>query len=79
MSSQRNKHKTKELIQDRVAKLNDIGFVWNAARQEVYNERWNEMFKDLVDYKEKVSIFVCIYALIDLNEIPLIFHLPLCL
>eukprot|EP00956_Cyclotella_meneghiniana_P008269 scaffold11022_cov38-Cyclotella_meneghiniana.AAC.3 len=55
--TQRKSHKKKTLLQDRVAKLNDIGFVWeadcNVAREEVYNERWNEMFKDLVDYKEK--------------------------
>eukprot|EP00956_Cyclotella_meneghiniana_P012781 scaffold18176_cov54-Cyclotella_meneghiniana.AAC.3 len=56
--TQRKNHKSKELIQDRVAKLNDIGFAWeanwNVARKELSkNERWNEMFKDLVDYKEK--------------------------
>ena len=44
---QRAKYKSKELSQDRITRLEQLGFTWDS-----YNETWEQMFAELTIYKE---------------------------
>lgn len=46
VNKQRNSYKDNELSTDKVAKLKEIGFVWNAL-----DELWTKGFKELINYK----------------------------
>ncbi len=47
-SDQRKRYKQKKVSQDRINKLNSIGFVWDQL-----NSSWENSFKDYQKFKEK--------------------------
>ncbi len=48
VSVQRTNYKKNRLSQDRIAGLNNLGFIW-----DVLEAHWEEMYKALVEYKEE--------------------------
>jgi len=48
--------KKSQITEDRITKLDEIGFVWNASHlspRKVDDEAWNQRYHELVEYKEK--------------------------
>jgi hypothetical protein len=53
ISRQRNLFRCKELKADRYEKLVGVGFAFEDQKFAIGNERWNILFMELVEYKEK--------------------------
>jgi len=49
-SDQRKRYKQKKVSQDRIAKLNSIGFIWDQLESS-----WENLFKEYREFKEKKS------------------------
>jgi superfamily II DNA or RNA helicase len=47
VNAQRNTNRNKSLDEDRIKRLDDIGFVWNPIESQ-----WDEMFDTLIEYKK---------------------------
>jgi len=52
---QRKLYKQGRLSEDRVAKLNELGFQWSVFSQESYQEMWDQKWRELRDWKEKAG------------------------
>ncbi len=55
VAAQRSRQKSARLSEERVAKLNSIGFVWTRQEQvaNVYSGRWALRFQQLLEYKQE--------------------------
>jgi hypothetical protein len=53
ISKQRTSFRSKELKEDRYEKLVGIGFAFEDRKFAIENARWNRLFMELVEYKEK--------------------------
>eukprot|EP00542_Grammatophora_oceanica_P023053 CAMPEP_0194034284 /NCGR_PEP_ID=MMETSP0009_2-20130614/6692_1 /TAXON_ID=210454 /ORGANISM="Grammatophora oceanica, Strain CCMP 410" /LENGTH=558 /DNA_ID=CAMNT_0038675133 /DNA_START=54 /DNA_END=1730 /DNA_ORIENTATION=+ len=51
----RTKGKAGPLTPERIAKLNAIDFQWNPGKQAEYDNAWNTMFQELVDFQQKYN------------------------
>ena len=54
---QRQLHHMGKLPKTRVAKLDSIGFVWRTGADIETDEEWNNMYKRLIDFKERHGLF----------------------
>jgi ribosomal protein L24E len=52
VAKQRQFHKSGSLNEERIAKLNEVGFVWEAGNQWT-DQRWEDRFLHLLEFKEK--------------------------
>jgi hypothetical protein len=52
---QRKLFKQGRLTEDRINKLNELGFQWSVFSQESYQELWDQKWRELRDWKEKVG------------------------